>query len=323
MPARPLRPVKGIFRVSTNNASRAAPAASYFIPSPTTDVLMRSDPRSFLSGTARTFGLSVLLSVSVGGQVPFSTTSAGRPIRSEDATAMDRYALDLYLAPVAVGRGGGASRWSFTPGLAYGLVPRTQIEVALPIGYGDQGDPNRFGVFGVDLSALYAFNVESRSLPAVALRAGVLMPVGSIGPQSAHEMIKVLATRTLGWGRLHFNHQYTFGDEPPDDAARPTRFDGPQNLSRWTTGLAVDRALPLRGLLVSAEAFARRGIAPGASTEWNAGAGARYQLTAATTADVGVRKSLTGDAEGWAVSVGLTRTMAVRSLIPGLGTWGR
>lgn len=273
---------------------------------------------------SRTCGLIMLgvlgAAARADAQTPYANTSAGRPLGMEDAVAMERYALDAHLSPVGMGRQNGRSTWFVEPGLAYGLVPRTQVEVTVPIGFRDAAGGSGAGIAGLDVSALYALNVESRSLPALAIRGGVLMPVGNFGVRNAHESVTGIATRTFGWGRAHFNAGHTFGDEPPTTGSRGV--GGRGDPARWTTGLSVDRALPLRGLLVAAEVFARRGLADSASARWNVGAGARYQWTRQTTLDVGAATSVTGARE-WSLRAGVGRTMAVRSLMPGLGPWGK
>ena len=50
--------------------------------------------------------------------ITYRNTQGGRPVRTEDAYAVDRYSLDLYLAPVSVERSGsGDYNWAGTPGI--------------------------------------------------------------------------------------------------------------------------------------------------------------------------------------------------------------
>lgn len=261
---------------------------------------------------------------SVGAQAPYANTSELRPLASEDALSVDRYALEAYLSPVSLERADGFSGWSANPGLAYGLLPRTQVEVAMPFGKRDEGGAKSSGLLGVDLSALYAFNRESGSLPALAVRAGVLIPVGGIGPRNGHQSLKGIATRTFGWGRLHFNHEYTFGTEPAPRAvdSRLTAVST-TGIFKWTTSLAVDKTLPLSGLLIGAEVFARRDISGRDSPYWNAAVGGRYELSRATALDLGFVTTLNADSPTWSFRFGIARSFAVRALAPGLGPWNR
>lgn len=251
----------------------------------------------------------------VPAQITYSGTSPRRPITLEDALPIARYALDAYLASASWQRTAGTTSWSVEPGLSYGLAPRTEVEVRIPVASSSVAGATRAGVAGLNGSFLYALNVETRGLPAFAIRAGVLVPVGDVGPERGHETLRGIATRTFSWGRLHFNHEYTFGQET-----------GPRadllELSRWTTGLGADRAFPGRGLLVAAEAVARRPIVNATESVWAVRAGLRAQLTGSTTLDLSGGRTLGGD-EAWRVSLGLGYARAVRHLIPGLGPWGR
>lgn len=257
----------------------------------------------------------------------YSNTSPGRPLQIEDAIPVERFGLDMRLAPAAFGRSAGRSGWSVEAGIAYGIVPRLQVDVAAPIGYRDVGQGSSSGVAGVSLSALYAFNIESRSVPAIALRAGTMVPVGEFGPRRMHESLRGIVTRSFPWGRVHFNHQYTFGGEP-DLVTSPFReltasSDVGGSLSRWTTGVAVDRAFPISGLLVGAELFARHSLVDSLAAQWHAGAGIRYQWSSSVSVDVGASTAFTGSTPGWSVRFGVARSTSVQRLIPGLGGWGR
>lgn len=251
---------------------------------------------------------------SAAAQTDYYNTDMGRPIRIEDAYAIERYSLDLHLAPLTIERRRGAYDWSVSPELAYGIVPRTQVELALPVASRAVGDGRRTGIAGLNLSTLYNFNVETSGLPAFGVRASALLPVGDLAPENTHASLQGMATRTFRWARVHANVAYTFGDEPVASVARA-------ELSRWTTGVAVDRTFPLRSFLVTAEAFASQPLDERADPEWNLGAGIRYQLTPYFSVDGGIARQLTGDDQGWSLTFGLARVLGVRSLFPGVGVW--
>ena len=264
---------------------------------------------------ALSFASLVVLSLLGGSslaqaQTDYYNTDAGRPLTVEDAYASERYAFELQLAPLRLERlGGGTYRWGFEPELAYGILPRTQFEIGLPIVVNDGGAGSRSGVSGLDLSLLHNFNVETSSLPALGISAQLLLPVGSLAADKAYPSLKAIATRTIGWARFHLNGQYTAGSASSNT--------GEAELSRWLAGIAVDRTYPLRSMLVSAEVFAHQPLHDGANTEWNAGAGIRYQLDPALAVDLGLGKRLTGDDRSWFVTFGLARAFAIRALMPG------
>ena len=266
---------------------------------------------------------AVLLAATAGAQT-YVNTGPGRPMQIEDAVPLERFALESRLAPISFGGMPGRTGVVVEPGLAYGIVPRLQIDIASPFGFRDGTSGTSSGGAGIALSTLYAFNVETRSLPAFAARLGVVLPVGGLGPRRGHESLRAIATRTFPWARLHFKHQYPFGDEssvpaetPTADVTAPSDVGGV--LSRWMTGVAVDHAFPLRGVLVAAEVFARHPLVDSISPQWHAGAGLRYQLTAAVSLDVGGSVAFTGDQRSWSARLGVSRATSLRRVMPGLG----
>jgi hypothetical protein len=100
--------------------------------------------------------------------------------------------------------------------------------------------------------------------------------------------------------RFHLNGEYTFGSRPAEDAEPAAVAE----LSRWMTGLAVDRAFPLRSFLLTAELVARQPLAANDDVEWSTGAGTRYQVTPRWAVDGGVGRRLTGDDRAWYVTFG-------------------
>lgn len=256
-------------------------------------------------------------------QVTYRNTDIGRPLRVEDATALDRYALDVHISPVTFAWGADSSRqWSASPGLSYGLLPRTQIDIAIPLASTGRGTDRRTGIAGLDIGALYNFNAETTTFPAFAMRGSMLLPVGEAGPASAHPVVAALATRALAGFRVHLNGSYAFRDETLDISAEEERRTADAGVVRWLTGIAVDRTLPRRSMLLIVETSASQPLDPAEDVLWNIGAGLRYQLTPRVTADLGISARLTGPERLWSLTFGLGRVTAVRSLLPGVGPWG-
>lgn len=253
-------------------------------------------------------------------QTDYYNTDRGRPLQMEDAYATERYAFELQLAPLRLERTrGGTYNWGIEPEIAYGVLPRTQLEIGVPLAYVDpRGSAERtFAGAGVEVSVLHNLNVETETLPALALVADVVFPAGGLGPDPTYPSVKAIATRTYSWLRFHANAQYTFSDRAKDRAtAEQVGTAGVVELSRWTTGIAVDKTLPLRSMLIGAEAFARQPLAPGAAVEWNSGLGIRYQLSPTFAIDGGAGARLTGDDRGWYVTFGTAYAFGIRSLIP-------
>lgn len=255
-------------------------------------------------------------------QITYRNTDIGRPVRTEDAYAVNRYSLDLHLAPLALERTGSSTyRWSVNPEIAYGLLPRTQIEIGVPLAYRDPAEGSRVGIAGVNLAALYNFNAETRAWPALGARAGVLLPVGGLGPATAHPFLTAIATRTVRNLRLHANSRYTFRNEPSLQGNGLPVGAAPIELSRWMTSVAVDRSFPLRSFLLAAETYAVQPFARGEKVQWNLGIGARFQFAPNMTADAGVSRRVSGVDPNWSVSFGVGRTIGLGTLLPGMGPW--
>lgn len=250
-----------------------------------------------------------------GAQTDYYNTDAGRPLTIEDASATERYAFELQLAPLRLERSRGVYRWEVEPEIAYGIFPRTQLEIGLPLSYVDQGPgSSRSGLGGVGIALLHNLNAET-SIPALAVAGDILLPVGALAPGAAVFSTKGILTRTFRWARFHVNGQYTFGAgdaEPPADGD----VEGAE-VSRWLAGVAVDRTFPLRSMLMGAEVFAERGRSVDAKTHWNAAFGVRRQLSPTFNIDAGIGKRLNGDDRGWFATFGLAHAFALKSLLPG------
>jgi hypothetical protein len=251
-----------------------------------------------LSTRARCTLIAVLYAIPAAAQTDYYNTDAGRPITIEDAYPVERRAFELQLAPLRLERSrGGLYHWGVEPEAAFGILPRTQVEIGLPLAFIDAGAQRRSGLAGLEASVLHNLNVET-SIPALALAADLLLPVGGLGPRESYASVKGIATKTLGWARFHLNGQYTFGREPSMTDASVAE------VTRWLSGVAVDRTFPLQSALLTAEVVARQPIHENEDVEWSAGAGGRYQLTPRWALDAGLGRRLTGDDRPWFVTFG-------------------
>jgi hypothetical protein len=251
----------------------------------------------------------------LSAQTDFYNTDRGRPVQIEDAYSTERYAFELKVAPIRLERSRGpAYTWTAEPEMAYGILPRTHVEIGAPLVYSDVAGVRTRGLAGLDLSAFHSFNVETETFPALAVRADVLAPIGSLAPDRTYSSLTGLMTRTFSWLRVHANGQYTFG------AALDASTSGSQSeISRWLAGVAVDKTYPLKSMLLTAELYARGPFESSADVEYNAGTGIRYQWSPTLAVDFGVGRRLTGDNPAWYVTFGSAYAFAVASLIPGVG----
>lgn len=244
-----------------------------------------------------------VLAARASAQTDYYNTDAGRPIQVEDAYAIERRAVELQLAPLRLERArGGTYSWGLEPEVAVGVLPRTQVELRLPLAVIDAGPAGQTaGLAGVELSALHNLNAET-AIPALAVAADVLVPAGGLGPDHVYPSLKGLATKTFPWARFHLNGQYTFGDRPPADGG--TTELSRTELSRWLAGAAVDRTFPLKSLLVTGEVVAQQPLQKATDVAWHTAAGLRYQLSPRVATDAGGGYRFTGDDQGWFVTFG-------------------
>ena len=272
---------------------------------------------SYPHGRRAAFVAAVWLAGShrLSAQTDYYNTDRGRPVQIEDAYSTERHAFELKVAPIRLERGRGpVYTWTAEPELAYGILPRTHIEIGVPLVYTDVAGVQTRGLAGIDLSAFHSFNVETETFPALALRADLLAPVGNLAPDKAYSSLTGLMTRTISSLRIHANGQYTFGSAP---AAQP---GGAQSeISRWLAGVALDKTYPLRSMLLTAELYARGPFDSSADVEFNAGTGVRYQWSPTLALDFGIGRRLTGDNPAWYFTFGSAYAFAVPSLIPGIG----
>ena len=262
------------------------------------------------------FGVLTCLSARpLAAQTDYYNTDRGRPVQIEDAYATERHAFELKLAPVRLERSnGGIYNWGVEPEVAYGILPRTHVEVGVPIAYMDLGGAGRrSGIAGIDLSLMHNLNVESRTLPALGVRVDVLAPVGNLAPDRAYASLTGMATRTYSWMRFHVNGQYTFGAEPTVTVETASRA---VEQSRWLAGIAADKTFPLNSLLLTGEVFAQQPLASSGPVEYTVGTGVRYQRSPTLAVDAGLGRRLTGDDRAWYVTFGTAYAFGLASLIP-------
>lgn len=272
-----------------------------------------------MQNVVRSLALAMLLAPGDAfAQDAYANLETSRPLRTEDAVTIERYRLDVHLGPVSWEHLPNANAWIVTPSLAYGLLPRTQVEIAAPFGGRSMNDGTVIGLSRVDLSALYALNAETRGYPALALKTRAIVPVGDFGVRQGHTTLAALATRTFSWGTLSGNHEYTFGDEPSSGNALPSRFST-LSVPRWRSSLAADRALPVRALLIGAEVFAQQPLTDAAKAQWFVGSGLRYQLTRSTVFNLGVNGAVSGDQRPLVITLGLSRGFTAGASRRGVG----
>lgn len=252
-------------------------------------------------GTLRSLAMAavlLMLPYAASAQTDYYNTDSGRPIRVEDAYPVEYRAFELQLTNFRLERSAKTYTWGFEPEVAFGILPRTHVEVGLPLALIDApASPTRIGLAGVELSVFHNLNVETR-IPALAIVGDVLLPAGSLGPKRVYPSVKGIATKTFNWMRFHANGQYTFGDAPSQAAS------GAVHLSRWVAGVAADKPFPLRSLLLAAEVVAEQPLEATQSVEWSAATGARKQWGPRWAVDAGFGLRLNQANRPWFITAG-------------------
>ena len=175
---------------------------------------VRSGRLSYRIGKAiaTPLGLVALMALSsaAAAQTGYYHLDASRPIRVEDASVVERFTLEIEAPSIRAERTtDGVYRYRTEPHVSYGILPRTQVEIGAPMEYRDTPNDRQGGIVGISLAGMHNFNNESRLVPALALWAGVRLPVGALAPKGARVGVKGIATRSLSLGRVHLNAEYS------------------------------------------------------------------------------------------------------------------
>jgi hypothetical protein len=261
-----------------------------------------------LRTTAIAVGLCTSFPGTVRAQIDYRNLDDDRPVVTEDAYPVERYAFELLGPYRFADEAGGTQHHTLVPEVAYGLARNAQVGLKLPFAGVDAGTGTDWGLAGLRLFGLYNFNTDGRRLPALSLRADATLPVGSLAGEGSRFAIKAIATRSWGRTRAHLNASRGFGSEDALSVAEP--------LSRWNASLAVDRTFFRSSILLVGEVAVSQAVR-NAPTALNASFGGRWQWTPTLVLDAGVTRRLrSGIGPDIALTIGLTHAFALRGLMP-------
>ncbi len=240
-------------------------------------------------------------------QIDYRNLDDHRPVRSEDAYPIERYAFELML-PWRLESEAAGKHHQFTPEIAYGLLANFQLGIKAPFAVADDGGSTEQGLGGLQPFALYNFNTESPHLPALAIRVDAAFPVGPLAGDHPRLGMKAIATRSFGLTRVHLNVARGVGSEegaPGLDA-----------IDRWSGSVAVDHTFFRQSLLAIGEVGVDQ-AREGAQATVDASIGLRYQWRPTFVWDAGLTHSLRRDpGPAYAITIGLSHAFAVRGLMP-------
>lgn len=282
------------------------------LPAATADRSASATGRRLVSATRLVVALCAVVACDASAQTDYYNTDAGHPLAIEDAYAIERFALELRpFSPSFSRHSGGVYAIELESEASYGVLPRTQVDAKLSWRRAERGTTYQSGLSGIALGVLHNLNVETR-VPALAVSAELLLPVGAMAPEKAHATVTAIATRSFTLARVHVNAGYTFGRSP----RRIVLAHGVQTeVPRWRAGVAIDRTLALRSLLLSAELVAERPTLPLHPAIAEMAGGLRRQYGPRVVIDGGVARHLTGDDRALIVRAGglCARAAAVRA----------
>ena len=138
-------------------------------------------------------------------QASYRNLDAGFPVRVEDATVTERYALDLDFLNFRYDELSDLrTRFQYEPRVSYGILPRTEAWLRLPVFYRERNALPRGGIAGVGIGGMYQLNLETQFLPAVAFASEVFRPTGPNALPASYSF-RTIVTRSFAAGRLHLN----------------------------------------------------------------------------------------------------------------------
>jgi hypothetical protein len=142
---------------------------------------------------------------SARAQASYRNLDAGSPVRVEDASVTERYALDLDFLNLRYDELSDLrTRVQYEPEVSYGILPRTEAWVRVPFFYRERTATPRGGVAGFGVGAMYQLTLETLHIPALALATEVFRPTGPNALPASYSL-RSLLTRSFAPGRIHLN----------------------------------------------------------------------------------------------------------------------
>lgn len=252
-------------------------------------------------------GWLLLVPVRADAQTDYRNLDDDRPGLIEDAYPVERWAAEFVL-PLRSELGRGGARTVVTiPELTYGALANVHVGLKAPLATTrDAAGGSRSGLAGLRAFGLWNANTESGGLPALALRADLILPVGTLAQSRTVVQVKGLATRSFGVLRVHLNASAALGP-----LGTPAVAEG---AARWFAGASVDRTFWRHGVLAVAEIVAQQTEA-GDPVTGTLLVGSRVQLNPVLVLDLGVGRDVAGAGRRTIATVGLTRAFAIEGLM--------
>jgi len=254
---------------------------------------------------------TITLPPPASAQADYRNLDAGRPIAVEDAQPLEFRALEFQFGIPRFSRErSGHWLYAFELEFKWGIFKDTHFGISseFVVAHGAGRTVSSFA--DTQLHLLYNFNEETPRFPAIAIRPELTVPTGGFSSGDVHGSLKLIASKTFGHNRIHFNGSWTAGP-----TATPGR--GGELVTRYFYGLAYERTLPLKFLVLLADVNAHRPI-DNSPTEVAFEIGTRVQLTPGWVLDAGISTGRLRPSVGhdFGFVFGLSRSFSFRGLFP-------
>ncbi len=213
----------------------------------------------------------------------------GRPLRLEDAypIAAGEWAIEAGAGATFQRR--SANRGLFPLEILYGAWPNLQLGVGTTLSTDPHEIDEQRKSGDLELSALYNFNQETLTLPALGARVELNLPTG-VDSSGVDVALKAIATKSFDRLAVHFNAAYEFltgttGDERDGRYQLVLGASYPVGAPRYT-----------RTTLVG-DIFTEQSVHRGESNIVGAEIGFRHQLTPRIVLDAGLGTEFAGPAD--------------------------
>ena len=210
----------------------------------------------------------------------------GRPLRLQDAYSVSQGELTVEGGAGFISERQGSDKASFSLDVVYGLLPGLQLELGSTL-YTDPheiDEPEKSG--DLSLEALYNFNQETLTIPALGLKGSVDFPTG-VDSEGVDFELTGIVTKSFGRLSLHFNGGYQFIGEPGPDER-----DGIYKLA-FGPSYPVGAPMYTRATIL-ADIFVEQALWEDDAEIVGAEAGIRYQLSERTVLDMGAGSEFEG-----------------------------
>ena len=228
----------------------------------------------------------IVAAVGVAKAVDHKNLDEGRPVRLEDAYPIANGEISIETGAGFALLKHGPNRGLFPIEILYGALPNLQLGVGSVLFTDPHDIDDRPKSGDLRASALYNFNQETLTLPALAAKLTLTAPTG-VDAHGYGIELKGIVTKSIDRLSLHFNGGYEFLT-----GSNRTERDGRYELA---LGASYPIGAPkfTRATLI-VDVFADQPVTHGESTIVGTEVGLRYQLTPSIVWDVGIGTEFAG-----------------------------